>query len=210
VNDQSIPNQRVYQGLAQQNADVLAGFEFIATLQLRTPLFVLNHDREKREITEDLPAYGPPWAGIWVPRVRTWAELGFTQFRESPDGDRASTIGPVPADGGALLPFLKEYRLIVESAMSVEDRVDLIRGLVRRPEHADVVARLGGELPTEWAVAELAETLGIGLGLAQRMFDAGYLDAARVRAASDDQLRTIRGVGPARLRAIRRGQVNPT
>jgi len=59
------------------NADVIKGYEFCATLQLRTPLRVLQHHGEVQQWSENgLPTYAHSlWEGIWLPVTKTWAEL---------------------------------------------------------------------------------------------------------------------------------------
>jgi hypothetical protein len=59
------------------NADVIKGYEFCATLQLRTPLRVLQHHGEVQQWSESgLPRYAHfLWEGIWLPITKTCAEL---------------------------------------------------------------------------------------------------------------------------------------
>lgn len=59
------------------NADIIKGYRFVATLQLRTPLRVLRHHGEFHNWSEaGLPQYAQAaWEGIWVPVTKSWAEL---------------------------------------------------------------------------------------------------------------------------------------
>lgn len=59
------------------NADIIKGYQFCATLQLRTPLRVLQHHGEVQQWSESgLPTYAHfLWEGIWLPVTRTWVEL---------------------------------------------------------------------------------------------------------------------------------------
>ena len=58
--------------------EIIAGLQFFATLQLRTPLRVLQW-HGKLHTDRDTP---PPqvaqmeWEGIWLPKTKTWKELG--------------------------------------------------------------------------------------------------------------------------------------
>ncbi|PZR75190.1 MAG: hypothetical protein DLM73_05975 [Chthoniobacterales bacterium] len=63
--------------MTDPNADVIKGYRFTATLQLRTPLRILQHHGEVREWSENgLPQYAQSlWEGIWLPVTKTWAEL---------------------------------------------------------------------------------------------------------------------------------------
>lgn len=104
-------------------ADILDGYEFAATLQLRTPLHVLEHHGEVfRGRPEHTPVYGSGADGIWVPKTRD--DIGAA---EPPGQTCASDVGSVSAD--TYLPFLKAYRRIVESMASANDKLAQIREL---------------------------------------------------------------------------------
>lgn len=104
-------------------------------MQLRTPLRVLLRHRE---LFSDLPNEPPPiaramWEGIWTTRTPSFRELGI-ELDDPPPGQMASSIGPIPVDGGDYLEFLIAVRKIVESANSINDRVDLLVSEVGRPQ----------------------------------------------------------------------------
>jgi hypothetical protein len=199
----TIPSQQVYVTKASDFDEVIEGWEFNATLQLRTPLIALEHHGEViRGVRPDGPTYGPPWAGIWLPKEKSWAELGLP-FRESPPGDMASEIGPVPEDGGTFLPFLKDYRRIIEGSGSIDERIAAVRAVLAREEYSSIVEQLGPGFEDSWAVEDLALALGVTGGIAEKLFDAGLRDTASVRAATDATLRRIKGIGPAALNRIR-------
>ncbi len=48
---------------------------------------------------------------------KSWAELG-SPLKEPPLGTMASSVGQIPEDGGDSLPFLIEYRRIIEETDS--------------------------------------------------------------------------------------------
>ena len=139
------------QGPVSQNRDILKGYRFCATLQLRTPLHVLQHHGEVVGLDAVRPAYGPPWSGIWVLETKTYRELGIP-IRELPPGPMASEIGPVPADGGDFLVFLKAYRTIVESKREVTERLSKLEELFAAPEHERIV-KLLRPYALDWWVA---------------------------------------------------------
>jgi hypothetical protein len=96
-------------------ADVTAGWEMSVTMQLRTPLKWLQRHREF-QAGADRPAEALPMEhACWVPVTRTWRALGI-DLPEIPETTMASQIGQIPVDGGDFLPFLMEYRMIVETA----------------------------------------------------------------------------------------------
>ena len=111
----------------EENVDILAGLEFSATLQIRTPLNALNHHGELFNGTPNqAPNYASQADGIWLPKTKTFKELGI-DVEEMEEGKCASDIGHVKAE--EYLPFLKSFRRIVESNKSVEQKIQLIREL---------------------------------------------------------------------------------
>jgi hypothetical protein len=107
--------------------DICDGFEFCATLQLRTPLRVLlrhgefypKNDGGQPQIARE------PWEGIWIPKEKTWEELGITGIDDFPDSTMASDIGMVRAED--YLPFLIAVREIVELNDSIENRIEMLK-----------------------------------------------------------------------------------
>lgn len=106
--------------------DVCNGFKFCATLQLRTPLRVLlrhgelylKNDGRQPQIALE------PWEGIWLPKSKTYRELG-ADIDEPPQGTHASDAGQVIPDD--YVPFLIAIRKIIELDEPIEDRIDKLR-----------------------------------------------------------------------------------
>ncbi len=115
------------------HSDVADGLRFYATLKIRTPLVVLEHHGGLFRGPGEPAAYGPAADGIWLPNPRTWKELGI-DLSQVPESEHASDIGPIRP--GDYLPFLKEFRSIVESCTSVHKKLialHMLRG--RSPFH---------------------------------------------------------------------------
>jgi hypothetical protein len=96
-------------------SDLIAGWEMSVTMQLRTPLKWLQRHREFHAGTDCPKEQLPPEHACWVPVTKTWRELDIDED-EMPPFTMASQVGYMPADGGDFLPFLMEYRMIVEGA----------------------------------------------------------------------------------------------
>lgn len=134
---------QVQQGLANQ--DIVAGWRFSATLQLRTPLqFLLLHG-VFHPLVEGAPPEHPIMHGIWISETKTNAELGIGL----PDlvltnQTCASEIGQVPSDGGDFLKFLIAARRIIEAPEPLGDWERLLRAEIEKPEWSIFVVKLGG------------------------------------------------------------------
>jgi hypothetical protein len=96
-------------------SDLIAGWQICVTMQLRTPLKWLQRHREFYAGAERPGEELPPEHACWVPVLKTWRELDI-DVDEIPESTMASEVGQIPADGGDFLPFLLEYRMIVEGA----------------------------------------------------------------------------------------------
>ena len=174
---------------------MVVGWQLVATLSTTTPLEWLLRDGEITPTPSDVPMQ---WA-VWVPKTKTLRELGI-DVDELPSGTRASEIGQVPSDGGAFLPFLIEYRRIVESSDPREAVLQSLTSLGR--ENEEISEKLGSDLAQIFVCRELLELPGCGLDTAKRLYAAGYKCREEVIAAPPEALAEIRGIGLATVRRI--------
>ena len=113
--------------------NLIIGWEMSVTMQLRTPLKWLQRHREFHEGVKRPTEELPPQHAMWVPVTKSWRQLGI-DADEIPETTMASEIGQIPVDGGDFLPFLIEYRMIVEDiGGTLEDLV------VRYPQYRNIV-----------------------------------------------------------------------
>lgn len=113
--------------------DLISGWEMSVTMQLRTPLKWLQRHREFHEGAKKPMEELPSQHAIWVPVSKSWRELGI-DLNEVPETTMASEIGQIPVNGGEFLPFLIEYRMIVEDGGgTLEDLAS------RYPQYRDIV-----------------------------------------------------------------------
>lgn len=102
--------------------DIMNGYQFSATMQIGTPLKYLEmHGQINSGPAKNLPQV-PQEHGIWLPKLKSWAELGISGLKEPPEGTMASDIGQIPTNGGEYLNFLKAFREIVESNKHIEEQ----------------------------------------------------------------------------------------
>lgn len=123
--------------------DVMSGYVFIATLQLRTPLRVLEMDGLVVPVTATRTEPAELWHGIWVPKPKSWRSIG-VDIPEFDLGTRASDIGPVPADGGEYLQFLKRFRRLFEGTPELIRPEALAALLIVQPAYQKFEAAHGG------------------------------------------------------------------
>ncbi|AXS04140.1 hypothetical protein D0876_14725 [Klebsiella pneumoniae] len=108
-------------------SDILDGYRFSATMQMRTPTSVLcQHGR-----IEKLPAHKLPrivkqdWQGIWLPHLKPAAELG--AWARDVNGAMASDVGYVPQDGGDFLRFMLLAHQIVDDGLGRDEAIEWMK-----------------------------------------------------------------------------------
>jgi hypothetical protein len=112
--------------------DVIIGFEFNATLQLRTPLEVLKHHKEKVfDTNKELPNYAKDgWEGFWLPITKSFKELGIDI--EEPKSSVSSDLGTLGEQEQELyFDFLLKFHTISESAKEVNEKINSIKDLIK-------------------------------------------------------------------------------
>ena len=168
-----------------ENADIISHYELSVTLMLSTPLEWLLRHNETAPEPSDVPAN----LGVWLPKLKGKLEL------LGAGGMQWSPIGPVPEDGGELLPFLIRYREIVEA----DEPRTLILEKLQRLElvNPEVSERLGGDLGKRLIVSELISLPGCGMQTAEHLLEAGYLSKQDIVKASIEELVKVEGISRA-------------
>jgi hypothetical protein len=166
-----------------RNFDVAPSLEFHATLQIRTPLWILEHH------------------GVWLPKV-AWASVGVAP---PPESSSASDVGPVRPQ--RYLPFLKDFRRIVEQPNGIDDK---LAGLERLSHISSSYAAFWKKLkenipdfPESFFYMGLADVPGIGPGTARNLYRSGVRTTKELRVASDKDLLKVQGMGQGTLRKVR-------
>lgn len=108
-------------------SEILDGYRFSATMQMRTPTSVLcQHGR-----IEKLPAHKLPrivkqeWQGVWLPHLKPAAELG--AWAREVNGAMASDVGYVPQDGGDFLRFMLLAHQIVDDGLGRDEAIEWMK-----------------------------------------------------------------------------------
>ena len=182
--------------------------EFHATFQLRTPKRILERNGTVIPLTDNPPSDFGPWMGVWFPidtgpnilaemAPEAWAEMEANRTL-------ASDAGPVkPAE---YLPFLIAFRTIVEDdSAAITERIAGIEVLFQQPEWAGFAAALqGAERVTGWFFPTVLSRInGLPRSSQAALSDQGIRTVAALRAADGSTLSAIKGIGPAKIAAIR-------
>lgn len=184
------------------NSDIIDGVQFSATLQLRTPLSVLNrHGEVFRGPPSQAPDYGGQAHGIWLPKLKSDSlEEMLSQGRT-----HASDAGQVV--DVEYLPFLKAFRGVFEGSGTVMEKLRDVRQL---PKTSTTFAAYWRQLsknipdfPASLFYLPLTEIDGVGRTTAKRLFEAGFHSLEALVAASDAELMAVKGVGKSAVAKIR-------
>ena len=185
--------------------DVLAGLVFDATLQLRTPLRVLLRDGELHPSLDTAPPQyaHEAWEGFWLPRTKSWKELSGADLPAFEPSTRASDIGQVSPDG-RYLAFLMSVRRIVEPATAIEARRTALRRELARNEWAEFVTQHGGpDAVLDKFFPRFVDCLPVPGSVADGLWAANLCTSRSISTAPDIALLSVKGLGRARLAAVR-------
>jgi hypothetical protein len=182
--------------------DRIEGLEFRATLQLRTPLRILTkHGEIHKDRESPPPSYAKEeWGGIWIPK---------TDYRSdflSEGATVSSDIGYVPSGGGNLLPFLIAVREIVETELLIDQRRKKLFGLLKNNEWSEIVSLYGGDVQiVDRLFPPFLKTIG---GLSKdsiaELYQANLRTPESLEKSSDKDLLKVKGIGPSKLKKIRK------
>lgn len=218
VSPASAPAQRYERSLTEfQNGvyealpgheDIMSDYVFIATLHPRTSLKVL---RQHGARCSSLPTTDQRTAsrdGVWLPMSKSWNELGLASLRELPASTMASAVGPVPENGGAFLPFLVAFRTAIEAGGPPDEVAARAWAAVQATtERREIASRLewtGPESLDDYVgYPEALGTPALSVKVAKSLYLAGFRSRSALDHASDVELRSVKGVGPKRLKEIR-------
>jgi hypothetical protein len=186
------------------NQDVLDGLEFSATLQLRTPYEVLVHHGETFQgPPSQAPKYSSDADGIWMFKTKTWQSLG-VDIEDFSVNSYASDIDPISSE--MYLPFLLEFRKIVEGDLPIPAQIKAIRALkTYSPEFATILRKLAKVypgFPNSFYIGRLCEIPGVGPKTAAALFQAGFLSITYIKGVPPEKLTSIEGIGPNTAKKI--------
>lgn len=192
-------------GLAEFR-EVHQAWRFCATMQLRTPLRILERHGELHTGRAAAPPMvaDEPWQGVWVPVSRTFRELGLNIDEPAP-GAMASSIGLIPADGGAFLPFLKSVRSVVEAEGSSAERRQRLKTVLGEPAAASIVRKLGGRTVVleQLFPPYLSTITGLSPKAIAELKAHRLTSAHAIASATDAELLAISGIGQVKLAVLR-------
>lgn len=185
------------------SADLIKHYRFLAFLSYDTPLSVL---RRHGEISATRPTEEvPPRHGMWSPEFRSYREIGLPgldSVAEAP-GFMASDFGPVPKDGGPWLTWLIAVRQVIEGCSDPTEVERRITELRESDPYEEIRESIPRDVGLTLAMEPIRSIDGVSEAIAQELWAKGYRTRDRLRAATDADLRAIRGIGPAKLAKIR-------
>lgn len=117
----------------------------------------------------------------------------------------ASAIGPVQADGGNLLWFLKEVRRIAEGPQTVVTRRAALKTFIRAEEWSEICVGLGGrQAIVDLLFPPFLKTVkGLPTTTIEALWQSGLTTPAAIAHARDESLSAFPGLGPARIARLR-------
>lgn len=199
------------------DSDLISGWRYSATLQLRTPLAYLKRHDEFSPGPQLPPLVGPaegqlldgtgfnPY-GMWLQEI-DYDRLGFDP---PPSGTRATEWGQVRVGSEEernLISLLKSFRYIVETPEGLDQKLSELKELsTSTPENRKMWKKLKKAdplFPDSFFISALESIPGVGTSIAQKLYQAGFRTVEEVQAASDGELMAIPGLGKGLLAKIK-------
>lgn len=184
--------------------DIIDGLEFVATLQLRTPLEILRHHGEIfKENNQTPPNYAKEqWQGIWIPKTKSYKDLGF----DIENDNSSSDIGYVKSS--EYVKFLIDFRNIVESDNLNEKMMNELFLLAEKNQNYksfwDRHKEADKDFPHSFFYKQFTKIDGIGIKTAKLLYENGFKTINDLKNAHDDELLKIKGIGNIQLKKIRK------
>ena len=204
-----------------QDDDLIAGWRYYATLQLRTPLAYLEKDGEFSPGPGEPPLVGQ--AEGHLPDGTGFNPYGFWSrvidhsiLPPSKNATRSTEWGQVrigSKEERELLSFLKSFRYIVETGETLDQMLSELEELsTSNAGNKRLWAKYSeGEplWPDSYFIGQLWMQLpkGVGPAKAEKLYLAGLRTVEEIQAASDAELLLIEGIGKKVICMIRTGSL---
>lgn len=186
--------------------DIIDGLEFVATLQLRTPLEILEHHGEIfKEKNQTPPNYAKEqWQGIWIPKTKSYKDLGL-DIEEIGNDSCSSDIGYV--NSSEYVKFLIDFRKIVESDNSNEKMINELYSLSERNQKYKSFwnrhIESDNDFPYSFFYKQFTKIDGLGIKTAKLLYENGFKTIQDLKNASDEELLKIKGIRNIQLQKIK-------
>ena len=202
--------------------EVTIGWEYFANRQLTTPKICLENDGKKTNRLEKPQLYGEPQQygadgspmglhGFWSRKTYLSDDLdGLLDLENDPLYSSPSDIGRINPNTQLerdFISYLIDFRTIVESDMTIEEKLYQINDVMSQSSEAykDIYKKLVTErqFPDSFFTYLLCELDGVGGKTAGLLWDAGYLSIESVKNAPDEELLAIKGIGKSLVAKIK-------
>jgi len=190
--------------LEAASPEVISGWRYHAALSVHTPLTHLRRDgQERAHHPYHLQLISNPGHsyGAWIP----YRADGLVAFSATSQSQVDSLIADAGAEREQRLRFLIRFREIFESkVLHIDQKLMQIYALADKPEFAWAWQSVQVDnFPDNVFLAELTKLRGIGSQKALMLWKAGLRTPAMVHTASDQDLLSIRGIGPKLIAQLR-------
>tara|TARA_B100000482_G_scaffold45985_1_gene30156 strand:+ start:311 stop:1018 length:708 start_codon:yes stop_codon:yes gene_type:complete len=201
---------------------VTIGWEYNANFMLRTPKICLENNGKRTNTIKKPQLIGEPQqygaSGAPMGYHGWWSRL--TDIEDDVNDYVDISNNPLyafPSDIGRINPktklekdflsYLIDFRTIVESDMTIEEKLYQINDVMSQSSKAykDIYKQLVTErgFPDSFFTDLLCELDGVGYSTANLLWDAGYLTPEAVKNAPDEELLNIKGIGKKLVKKIK-------
>ena len=140
-----------------------------------------------------------------MPKTKSFKELGL-DLKEIEEGTSSSEIGYVKAS--EYVPFLIEFRKIVESNMHIDDMILKLYKLANTNQifksFWDRHCVSDSDFPHSFFYIQLTQIDGVGLKSAKLLYTNGFKNIKDLESIKDEEILKVKGIGKNLLLKIRK------
>ena len=188
--------------VSEQLNDIYIGIEFVATLQIRTPLIILTRDGEiysgNDDKQPDIAIEG--WEGIWIPKLKPQYKL---DLNETSKMMCSSDIGYVYKK--EYLEFLIDLRKIIELNDTIDNRIAALHEHYLSEKWKNYIDKHNGaDKLIQYFFPKFVNTIpSLNDETVDELIKNNLVTPNAIATTNDSVLLDIKGIGKSKLKIIR-------
>jgi hypothetical protein len=186
----------------EQLNDIYIGIEFVATLQIRTPLRILTRDGEiysgNDDKQPDIAIEG--WEGIWIPKLKPQYKMA---LNETSTTMCSSDIGYVYKK--EYLEFLIDLRKIIELNDTIDNRIVALNEHYLSDKWKNYIDKHNGvDKLIQYFFPKFVDTIpSLNDETVDELIKNNLVTPNAIATTNDSVLLDIKGIGKSKLKLIR-------
>jgi len=183
---------------AKQSTDTFEGVTFSATLNTNTPLQYLLLDQQTKSQNEADKLEAPLNYGLWLPNTAL-------ENQAIKSTERDSQFGPVPLDGGKVLPELIAFRTIMERPLDLTAKDAFLELEARALNIVAAAPSLFIDTIDCFGIMfreMIVDIKHLSNAHLIELIHTGYTSIPELKTLKESNLKALKGIGPKKAQEI--------